>query len=147
MKSDSFRLLKKIVKEKELSYRAAACMLPIRFGDHRDFYPLATLHSAGYISATVNYKIKSDEPDPNRFIASYFFAMTRGEGKYKCNAFTANNDQGTDLRNVIFSTAKADLYFSERREKRVERMFALGLGIVLAVFSSLFALWAQAYWG
>jgi len=61
--------------------------------------------------------------------------------------FTANNDSESDLKNIIFATAKADLYFSERREKRFDQLIVLGIGMVIAIFSSLFALWAQSRFG
>ena len=137
MKFIGFRILKQLTKQREMSYRDICKLLPRYFGDHRDFYPLASLHTAGYVSSTLHMKSLPPHSDPTYFMASYFFAMTRGPGQHKCNMFTAINDEDSDLTNKVFATASADLLFGEWRQKRFDRIYTALVSVLVGVSSSV----------
>ncbi len=49
-----FRLLKEIVKRREVTMRQLREMVPRKFGDHRDYYQIAGLLTGGYLECMMH---------------------------------------------------------------------------------------------
>ena len=135
MKSISLRIVKRLLKSGELSLRDVAEMLPKKNKDHRDYYVLSNLIKAGF----ANMPIKSDEKplaetdEMQLAILLYVWMERKGERfEYMGQTFTG----GDFSKERIFPTAKADMFIDEIKAKRLERIWALAVGILIAVVSA-----------
>ncbi|MEQ1620815.1 MAG: hypothetical protein ABL919_05370 [Methylococcales bacterium] len=133
MKYPGYALLKALVKERELTLSRAMKLLPIKFGDYRDLYPLATLYTDGF--AGVNLEDEKLNKKNNE-VAKMFYAMLLPKGTVKSDGLEDIKGIGWSDKLIFFCTAKTDLFFAEAKNKRVERIFALFTGIVIAVVSA-----------
>lgn len=139
----SYALLREIVHRREVSIAHVGRITPRRFGDHRDFYGLATLCSAGYVDCTIDIDC---EGAGNQAIAAMFHTLCLGPGKQKYMMYTFFNSDETNEEKV-YATAKADLYFAELRQKRIDRAVTLVSSIVVGVMSALLTLVAKSALG
>jgi hypothetical protein len=142
MKFIGFNVLKKIVKERELSLREVSKLLPKRFKDHRDFYTLASLYTGGYIDSTMMKEEANWDTNKNNLIAELFYTMTFGKGTFKYKGLPFTND-GDFNEEKIFCTAKSDMYFAEQRRKKIDVIVSLFVGIIIAVVSATATVWLQ----
>ncbi|MFZ4504655.1 MAG: hypothetical protein ACOYM1_11980 [Methylovulum sp.] len=133
MKYPGYAVLKALVKERELTLSRTMKLLPNKFGDHRDLYPLATLYTDGFVGVNLGDEKLSKK---NNEIAKMFFAMLLPEGTIKSDGFGDINGIGWSDKLIFFCTAKTDIFFAEARNKRNERILALLTGIVIAVVSA-----------
>jgi hypothetical protein len=112
-------------------------MLSKMFKDHRDYYPIATLYTAGYIDTNADNK-RSDlgNNSKNEEVARLFYTMTLGEGEFahERRGYLNDVDFNNELR--FSSTAKTDLYFAEIKSKRKDRIITLDIGILIAIISA-----------
>lgn len=133
MKYPGYDVLKALVKEREFPLKRATTLLPKKFNDHRDLYPLATLYTDGFLGISLN-----DEQigKKNNEIAKMFFAMLLPEGTVKSDALGNINGVGWGEKLTIFCTAKTDILFAELKNKRAERIISLLTGVVIAITSA-----------
>jgi hypothetical protein len=133
MKYPGYDVLKVLVKERELPLKRAVALLPRKFNDHRDLYPLATLYTDGFLGANLNDEQISKK---NNEIAKMFYAMLLPEGTVKSDGLGDINGIGWGEKLTLFCTAKTDILFAETKNKRVERIISLLTGIVIAITSA-----------
>lgn len=113
MKLTSHKALRKISEEKEVKLGELTSLISIKFGDYRDFYPIACLCSAGYINCriTINGKLETDE----LVLASMFYAKV--SGVEKVNVYNNSSPIANPNSIVFYTTAKTEIYFSEYNSK------------------------------
>ena len=135
----SYSLLRKIVKDREVNLSEISKCLSKQFGDHRDFYPLATLYTAGYIGST--FKADNDPDfDSSLYMAAMFYTACMGPGRQNYMMFTFFNSEDGRSREKFYATAKADMYFAELRQKRIDRVVTLLSSVAVGVLSALLTL-------
>jgi len=136
MKLPAHSILKKVVAEREVSLGDLLPLLPKKFNDYRDLFPIAFLCSSGFIRH--GWSQEGESINDEYLLASILYS--KSTGKKKVNAF--NNPRGiADLSNTTFTaTAKAELYFAELRSKRIERIITISIGIFIGVCSATLAL-------
>jgi len=99
------------------------------------FYPIAFLCTSGFIKH--EWSLKDEPIDDEKLIASIVCSMTTGNKKV--NSF--NNPRGKkDLEMKFICTAKAELYFAERKDKMRERVTTMSIGIFIGVSTATLAL-------
>ncbi len=136
MKVPAYKLLKKVVKEREVCLLKLYALMPKKFGDYRDLLPLAFLCSDEYLRhgwTNSNGEINSD----SYALASIFYA--KATGKSKVNNYTSISGQSKENQTTFISTAKAELYFAELRSKRLDRIISISTGIIVGVCSATIA--------
>ena len=136
MKLPAHSILKKVVNEREVSLEDLLPLLPEKFNDYRDLFPIAYLCSSGFIRH--GWSQEGEIINDEYLLASILYSKVTGEKKVN----TFNNSRGTpELRNTIFTaTAKAELYFAELRSKKIERIITISIGIFIGVCSATLAL-------
>ncbi len=145
-----FRLLKEIVKRREVTMRQLREMVPRKFGDHRDYYEIAGLITGGYLECTMHR-----EGDPKQFtgatafdreeiwfsrlkefeVAREIYSMTLGPGEHKHLGVTYMNPPPI-LDELVFPTGKAFLHFNTERQTRNDRIAALAIGIIVGIVTA-----------
>ena len=135
MKLPAHSVLKKVVEEREVSLGDLLPLLPKKFNDYRDLFPIAFLCSSGLIRHgwTLGCEYINDE----YLLASMLYSAATGEKKV--NSY--NNPRGeVALNSTTFTaTAKAELYFAELRSKRIERIITMSISIFIGVCSATLA--------
>jgi hypothetical protein len=133
MRYPGFNVLKAIEKQRELTLSQAMRLLPHKFHDHRDLYPLATLYTDGYLGVNLSDQQLDQK---NYEVARTFYAMLLPEGTIKSDGLA--DIKGIDWKDklIFFCTAKTDLFLADARSKRLERIIALLTGVVIAVISA-----------
>lgn len=127
-------ILVRLRTEKELSLGEINRLLPKKFCDHRDFYVLSTLYSTGYIGVDMSSENDKLFGREDQF-AEMLYTLTLGAGEHKYGIKTfVNSGNYEEVR--LFYTGKADLYFSERKQRRQERIFVLIVGLIIAIISA-----------
>jgi len=137
--------LKKLVAERELCLAELSQLLPKKFEDYRDFYPLACLCVEGMARTEVRIQ-NSDEKLEEKFLASYFFAHTLGIGTHKVNMYTSINRGDEGSRIMVHATGKADAYLSDRKAKVEERIITTVIGFILGVATTVLGQWIKTVW-
>lgn len=135
----SLKILKKIEKEGEVKLSVISSLLPKIYGDHRDFYPFASLITQGLVEDSL---VKKDEPDKNpeytslklQVLAWKLFATSSGDYKatYKGVTWSCKEKLSDHLYSL---TGKGYLYLNEDRSKKFEKRFTF----LIAIFSAIFA--------
>lgn len=143
----SYSLLRKIVKARELSLAEVAKSLPKKFGDHRDFYPLATLYTSGYVDCTIHGENNDPDFQKNLYMAALFYTACLGPGQQHYMMFHFSNTEDFKDGEKVFATAKADLYFQEQKQKRLDRIVTLLSSVAVGVLSAWLTLWVKASFG
>ena len=116
-------------------------LLPKKFGDYRDWYPIAGLIKQGYLGNP--FLGESGECMTERQLASMLFAKTLGDGHHKINNVAAVNLADSRVTIGLFATSKADLYFAELRTKRADRITSALVAIVIGVSSALLTFYVK----
>ncbi|EGR0316097.1 hypothetical protein FL840_23080 [Vibrio parahaemolyticus] len=129
----SHKLLKLVISSREITLHDLEPFIEKKFGDYRDYFPLASLITNGFVSSGLrNSEGKLHE---EKLLASILYAKATGEEKV--NNYT--NTSGKS--NCIFTmTAKTELYFDELTAKRTERFFTALISIIVGVTSALITL-------
>ncbi|EHK9015047.1 hypothetical protein [Vibrio vulnificus] len=136
MKLSSHKLLRTILISREASLEDLNSVIESKYGDYRDYFPLASLVVSGYVACEV--RSSSGEPYKERLLASILYAKASGETKVN-NYHNPNGKVG--YKDKIFTmTAKTQLYFDELKAKRNERVFTAIISIVVGVSSALITL-------
>lgn len=140
MDSVTLQILKKLAKNRELSVRACAALLPKKTNNHLDFYPLASLIKHGLADIYITTDGKPVREDNEMEIAISFYAWVKSEGKeFEYRGF---HFQGADFGDeMVFATAKGYFALDEMRSKRAERLWAFAAGIVTAIVATSLKSW------
>ena len=137
MKLPGYKILKEVAKKRIITLGEAKKLFTTKFNDKRDFFALASLYTDRYVDTSWIREGCNWDTDKNSLVAEQLYLMSLGPGKHKVNGvpeFVNERDYNIELK--IYCTAKADLFFHEQRSKRIERIIALSIGIVIAVVSA-----------
>jgi len=148
MKPPAFEILKAIYEKREMTLTEVLGLVPRKFGNHKDLYPLATLFTERYIDT--NHDLKRNDSDylrSNRHVARMLYTMTFGAGTFDYDSVQTTND--IDFKDPkeglkFFSTAKTDIYFAEASAKRRERIVTILIACCIAIFSVLVTEYGKA---
>lgn len=142
----ALRVMNRLAARGELSLEEIASLLPRRLGDHRDFYPLASLVSQGFVEDSYGSFLGETGRDTGDALASKtqllawkFYAMSAADkaATYKGHSWTLHGDE--TLRGQLFAlTGAGYLHLGEQREKRNERLFAVSLAVGSALLAAFF---------
>lgn len=144
MRLPAYLVLKKLAKCRELSLSETKGLLPSKFKDYRDWYPIAGLIRQGYIGDPFNNA--KNTPMSERELASMFYGKTMGDGSHKINNVTAKNSHDeSEIR--LYATSKVDLYFAEIIDKRLDRCLSAFVAIVIGVSSAILTLYVKGIIG
>lgn len=138
----SLDILKKLEREGEMKISDISFLLPKRHGDHRDFYPFASLVVQGLVEDS---SLEKDTIDRNPNYTSYklqvvawrLFAISDAdyEAEYKNMKWLRSKDE--KYRDGLYTlTGNGYLYLNENRMKNHEKRFTLLIAIFSAVFAS-----------
>lgn len=96
-------------------------ILPKKYNDYRDIYPLANLITGGYIDSIMTHGEKDIINAKNKDLAItlYTASFGKGEFEYVGQKFVNNGDF---KKQTSFCTAKADLYLEEQGQRRLDRL-------------------------
>lgn len=144
MSSETYKLLKGIAAAEEIFVKDLGSLVGKKYGDHRDYYPLARLFTAGYVDVT----LKSYDGDGFAKTNQVPFAQTQSDLDIAMWAYMSveipEGEQylgqtlsGTIAEERIFATAAGTLMLDEMIQKREDRAWALGIGIAIAVIAAL----------
>lgn len=136
MKLSSHKLLRAILTSREASLEDINSVIESKYGDYRDYFPLASLVVSGYVDCEV--RSLSGKPYTERLLASILYAKTSGEKRV--NNFNNPNGKAGYTDKIFTMTAKTQLYFDELKAKRNERLFTAMISIVVGVSSALITL-------
>jgi hypothetical protein len=131
----ALKILKSIEKFGEMTLKDLGEIIPSKFNDHRDFYILASLKSNGFIDDDL---LIDENIDPNsnkeQLLARTYFASNTANDKAEYMGTTYSIIGGSSLYDKIFAlTGKGNLYLSEQRMKRKDRIITLASGIVVGI--------------
>lgn len=139
MERISHKILKELRDKKEMTLGQIIKILPKKYNDHRDIYPFSNLITGGYVDSVMSTDGKDIYYSKNRELAITLYTASFGKGQFEYIGQTINNG-GDFNKQLFFCTAKADLYLEEGRQRRVDRIWTLcigiSIGIIVAVISS-----------
>ena len=137
MKLPGYKILKEVTKKRVITLGEARKLFTTNFNDQRDFFALASLYTGRYVDSSWVREGCNWDTDKNSLVAEELYVMSLGPGKHKVSGvpeFVNERDDNEEFK--IYCTAKADLFFHEQRSKRIERIIALSIGIVIALVSA-----------
>lgn len=145
MKLPAFKILKTIAKKRELKLREVLNLVPRKYGDHRDLYPLASLFTGGYVSLNLDLKRTDSDLTRNDRVSRMFYTMSLGPGEFEYDGVGTIND--TDFNDALrfSSTAKTDIHFAESRAKKWERVITVLIACCIAIFTVVVTEYVKAY--
>lgn len=117
-------------------------LLPKRHGDHRDFYPFASLVTQGLVEDSILEKdTQNKNPDYTslklQFVAWELFAMSSADYEAKYKGKTWIRTKNEKFSDQLFTlTGNGYLYLNENRSKKHEKRFTFLIAIFSAVFAS-----------
>lgn len=120
----AFRILRRLAACGELSLEEIARLLPRSFGDHRDFYPLASLVSQGFVEDSYGSFPGKKEEDAGNSLASKtqllawkFYAMSTAdkEAAYKGQTWTLYGEE--TFRGQLFALTGPDTFTWASKER------------------------------
>lgn len=136
MRNSALKILRALEEKGELSLEDISTLIPKKFGDHRDFYIFASLVAIGYVD-------DDKVPDPNKparkkrkeaLLAREYYASHDAGQTATFGIWSWSRGGESALREQPFTlTGKGNLFLSEYRSKRKERLFSLGTGIVVGI--------------
>jgi hypothetical protein len=140
MENISHKILKELRDKKEISLGQILKILPKKYNDHRDVYPLINLITGGYVDSIMSHEGKDIHSSKNRDLAITLYAASFGKGEFEYNGQKIVN--GDDFnKQLFFCTAKTDLYLEENQQRRSDRIWTLfvgiGIGIIVAILTSI----------
>ena len=145
-----FRLLKEIIKKREVTIKQLREMAPNKFGDHRDYYEIAGLITGGYLECTMHKQGDRKQIEGatafdyeeiwfsqmKEFeVAREIYSMTFGPGEHEYLGTKYLNPPPI-LDERIFPTGKAFLHFNSERQTRNDRIAALAIGIIVGIVTA-----------
>lgn len=135
MQSAALKILLKLEEYGELTLAEISTFIPIKFGDHRDFYVLASLASVGYIDDDTlpSPDCQSNTEKKEALLAREYFACHDAE-ESATSGDSSWRAVGASLKGKTFMlTAKGSLYLSEYRSKRNDRLFTVATGVAVGI--------------
>ncbi|WP_156427872.1 hypothetical protein [Thiohalocapsa sp. ML1] len=143
MDNASLTILRRLERDGEVTLANISLLLRKKYGDHRDFYPLAALITQGFVEDAV---LAADTMDKNpdyrnlklQALSWKLFATSNADHKaeYKGHSWLIGG-QGEKLKDQLYSlTGAGHLYLDEIRSNSNERRFTLLIAIFSAVFAS-----------
>lgn len=149
----STKILKSLRDRGEMKLEDVAKILPRKFGDHRDFYPLASLVSQGYVensySSFSSMPEKQDLASKNQLIAWKLYAMSAADksATYKGHHWSIHGGDESLKGQILALTGSGYLRLEEGAVRRNDRLFSIGLAVLsaalAAVATSLFSIGAS----
>ncbi|ASG09130.1 hypothetical protein CEQ50_16460 [Vibrio anguillarum] len=136
MKLSSHQLLRIVFNQREVSLKDLSFAIEKKYGDYRDYFPLASLVVSGYVACDM--RSGSGKPYDERLLASILYAKASGQ-KQVNNYHNLSGNEGYTVK-LFTMTAKTQLYFDELRAKRNERVFTALVSIIVGVSSALITL-------
>ncbi|WP_141400813.1 hypothetical protein [Pseudoxanthomonas wuyuanensis] len=139
------KILSTLSKRGEMTLEDLAKSLPRKFNDHRDFYPLASLLSQGYIEDS--HALLSDSSSAVRTLASKnqmiswrLYAMSSAEqsASYKGHTWSVHGGSETLKGQMLALTGSGYLRLEESRVRRNDRLFAILLAVASAAIAAYF---------
>lgn len=146
-----FDLLSKIVKQREITIGQLKELVPRKFGDHRDYYVVASLITGGYLECTMHMQgdpkqiagVSTSDREEIWFsrmkefwVARQIYSMTLGPGEHKYEGTTYGNPSGI-LDERVFPAAKAFLHFNSEQLKRKDQIITLAIGIIIGLVTAV----------
>lgn len=133
----TINILKVLKKEGELTLEEIAKLIPKKTNDHRDFYPLASLISMGYMEDDMRTSIENKKKENIHLIAYKLFAWSKADhdfAEYKGNSWRTSHSRLKDGKFAI--TGEGYLYLERELTRNSDRKFAFLLAILSAVLGS-----------
>lgn len=147
----AINILRALQKNGELPLEDIAKLIPKRHGDHRDFYVFASLVKRGLVDdpflASEGTKITVVLDAKEQLLARKFFAMSSGEtsATYENHTYSIYG-KGETLKGQRFAlSGLGQLYLDEIAEKRFDRAFVIGSGILIGIVVALSAVLIERY--
>lgn len=136
------KLLKRLYAENSMICSEALNLLDNRFGDHRDFYPLAALVEADYLGCTGGLPAVG-EPFRRTYMAHTFQCYRQGRGlqRYK-NITVIEKEDGEEI--YFYIGPKTIELFETRRSDSKKLWASAGLSFFAAVVVSVIAYWLRS---
>lgn len=139
MENISHKILKELQNKKEMSLDQILIILPKKYNDHRDVYPFVNLITGGYVDSVMSQNEEDIVTAKNKELAITLYTASFGKGEFEYKGQKLVND-GDFNKQTFFTTAKADLYLEEQRQRRSDRIWSLfigiAIGIIVAIISS-----------
>ena len=137
MKLPGYEILKEVTKKRLITLGEARKFFRTNFKDKRDFFALASLYTGGYVDCSWVREGSSWDMNKNSLVAEELYLMSLGPGKHNVEGVPEFiNEQDYNVEFEIYCTAKADLFFHEQRSKRIERVIALSIAILVALVTA-----------
>lgn len=114
------RVLKGIYESNSLPADKVVRLVDSRYGDHRDFYPLAALVEANYLDFTGGQPKKDDE-FRNSLLAQTFQCYRQGRGKQSYKNVTVFDR--TEKDEVYFYVGPKTIEFFESRRSDTKKLW------------------------
>ena len=141
MENISHKILKELKDKKEINLGQILKLLPKKYSDHRDIYPLVNLITGGYVDSIMSQAGKDIFIAKNRELAITLYTISFGKGNFEYIGQQISNS-GDAIGQLFFCTAKADLYLEEQSLLRSDKIWTLAsgifIGIIVAALSSVF---------
>ena len=145
MKLPAFDLLKATVAARELSLSDARRHISLKFGDFRDWYPVAGLIKQGYLANP--WLGDEGKMMTEREMASMMYGKTLGPGAHKINNIGSINSSDARDSFMLIATSAADRYFAERLSKQLEKALTIATSITIGVASALLTIYVKQWVG
>lgn len=129
------KLLKRLYAENSMTCSEALKLLDRRFGDHRDFYPLAALVEADYLGWTGGMQ-NADEPFRRTMLAHALQCHSQGRGTqtYKQTIVKEGREE-----EYFYIGPKTIELFETRRSDSKKLLASAGLSFFAAVIVAVIA--------
>jgi hypothetical protein len=151
LKNIALKILRKLENNGEMTLEELSQIIPKIHGDHRDFYVFASLVSNGYLDDET--LVDDDKPNPNRYkeqlLARKYYACSTAEKTAKFGNLTWSIHGGdSTLKDQKFAlSGKGNLYLSEFRARRFDRVFTLASGIIVGIVVALAGAYLRSKFG
>ena len=137
MRLPGYVILKEVTNKRVITLGEARKLFTTNFNDKRDFFSLASLYTGGFVDNSWIKEGCNWDTNKTSLVANELYLMSLGPGKHKVDEEPEfENDRDYNVEFKIYCTAKSDLFFHEQRSKRIERIIALTIGILVALVSA-----------
>jgi hypothetical protein len=151
MAHPALRILQALHKSGDSSLEELAALIPKKYGDHRDFYVLASCIARGLIDDPFISSHQSLDPastkSKEQLLAWQYFAMSTADrtATYKNHTWSIHG-VGETLKSQRFALSGLGMLFLEERTlKRFDRAFAIGSGILVGIVVAVAAVLIERY--
>ena len=145
MSKPTIKILASLNANGDLTLEEISKILPKKFQDHRDFYPLASLLQQGLVEDSFSAYTESSESTKDlasktQLISWQLYACSAAENTASYKGHTWSIYGGKEsLRSQKYAlTGSGYLHLEELRVRRNDRIFAVFLAVVSAIIASYF---------